>query len=184
MLILFWPLIMITKRCWSEIQFATSYGQKSFEKQLKRQEHMIISSRARLIEVCIESSFQPLLQLYLLLPTLIYYFECGAYQELSRKPLSETLSRLSGLQLMSVVTSVICLSLSFLHYKVTQKSGALDYNANPVGRVCLLISTFLQVSCILIVFVFLLSFRGESNGLTRRTKLIYILLLFSRYHVD
>ena len=153
--ILLWPLIMTCNRCRSEIQFAISYGRDKFEAQMRRRDHMNLSSRARIIEVCIESSFQPLLQLYLLLPTLIHYFECGAYHQLLEKSLTETFSTISALQFWSVVTSVICLSWSFNFYKVTQKCGALDFSANLFGRICLLVSTFLQISCRLLAFVLL-----------------------------
>ena len=153
--ILFWPLIMTFKRCITEIKFELAYGQKKFELQMIRQDHMILSSRARIIEVCIESSFQPLLQLYLLLPTLIHYVDCGAVHEIITNPPHETFSRMDKLQFWSVLTSVICLSISFNYYKVTQKSGALDYKANPAGRIFLFLSTLLQISCRLLAFVLL-----------------------------
>ena len=154
--ILLWPLIMTFKRCWSEIKFALSYGRDRFEAQLMRRDHMIISSRARIIEVCIESSFQPLLQLYLVLPTLMQHFGCLSLD------ISETwgsffdrLTTTSGLQFFSVITSVACLSWSLNFYKVTQKRGALDLSVNFAGRVCLILSAFLQISSRLLGFVLL-----------------------------
>ena len=161
--ILLWPLIMTFKRCCSEIQFATAYGKEKFEKQMIRRDHMIISSRARIIEVCIESSFQPLLLLYLLLPTLIHYFECGAYHEILTKPLHKTFPKISTLQFWSIFSSVISLSLSFNYYKITQKSGALDIKTNPTGRICLFLSTLLQISCRLLAFVLLAYCFGPGN---------------------
>ena len=168
-LILLWPLIMTCKRCWSEIQFAKAYGRDKFEAQMKRRDHMILSSRARIIEVCIESSFQPLLQHYLLLPTLINYFECGEYHQLleKKKTLLETFSTISGLQFWSVITSVICLSWSFNFYKVTQKCGALDFSANPVGRICLFVyftSDIMSTSGVCFVGLLLWSWRILADG--------------------
>ena len=87
---------------------------------MERRDHTILSSRARMIEVCIESSFQPLLQLYLLLPKLINYFECEFYKEILEKPILETFSTESVLQFWSVITSVLALAWSFNFYKVTQ----------------------------------------------------------------
>ena len=144
---------MTCKRFWSEIQFATLYGKEKFERQMERRDHTILSSRARMIEVCIESSFQPLLQLYLVLPTLINFFECKKWEGLFQQPILEMLSTEWVVQFWSVITSVICLSWSFNFYKVTQKRGALDYKANPIGRVCLSLSTFLQISSRLLAFV-------------------------------
>ena len=121
---------------------------------MQRSDHRILSSRARLIEVCIESSFQPLLQLYIVLPTLIHYFECGAFVEFLNK-FGETFSTISRLQFWSIITSIVCLSWSFNFYKVTQKCGALDLKANLYGRICLLASTLLQISSRLLAFVLL-----------------------------
>ena len=146
---------MIFKRCCTEMRFALAYGKKKFELQMLRQDHILLSSRARIIEVCIESSFQPLLQLYLLLPTLIHYIDCGAIQEILTNPPHQTFSRMDSLQFGSIFTSIFCLSISFTHYKVTQKSGALDYHANPFGRTFLFLSILLQISCRLLAFVLL-----------------------------
>ena len=146
---------MIFKRCYSEIKFVLAYGKDKFDFQMIRQDHILLSSRARMIEVCIESSFQPLLQLYLLLPTLIHYVDCGAIQEILTNPPHETFSRMDNLQFWSIFASVFCLSISFTHYKVTQKSGALDYHANPPGRIFLFLSILLQISCRLLAFVLL-----------------------------
>jgi hypothetical protein len=163
LLVVFWPLVMTWKRFWSEIQFATVYGKEKFELQMERRDHTILSSRARMIEVCIESSFQPLLQLYLLLPKLISYVECESYKELLEKPILETFSTESVLQFWSVITSVLALAWSFNFYKITQKSGALEFNANPIGRVCLWLSTLLQISCRLLAAVLFAYCFGPGN---------------------
>ena len=94
--IVLWPFIMIYKRYCSEVEFNIAYGHERFENQMERRDDMIASSRARMIEVCIESSFQPLLQLYLLLPTLIHYFECGAFKQVLKRTVYDSLSKLSG----------------------------------------------------------------------------------------
>ena len=161
--IIFWPLLTTFKRCFSEIKFANSYGKDRFEAQLVKRDHMVLSSRARMIEVCIESSFQPLLQLYLVLPTLIQYFDCLSSDELIEFSLADTLMSIPALQFLSVITSVIALSWSINFYKVTQKHGALDLNVNFSGRICLQISTFLQISCRLLTFVLLSYCFGPGN---------------------
>ena len=161
--IMLWPLLTTFKRCWSEIKFAMSYGKDRFEAQLVRRDHMVLSSRARMIEVCIESSFQPLLQLYLVLPTLIQYFHCLSHHEFAESSLVDTIIPLPKLQFWSVITSVVCLSWSFNFYKITQKHGALDFNVNLSGRICLQASTFLQISTRLLAFVLLAYCFGHGN---------------------
>ena len=163
LLVALWPFAMTLKRFYCEIKFATTYGKEKFEMQMKRRDDTILYSRARMIEVCIESSFQPLLQLYLVLPTLIQYIECETYKDLLEKPLVETFNTRSGLQFLSVITSVLGLSWSFNFYKTTQKYGALNWTANPMGRICLSLSTLLQITSRLVTFVLLAYCFGPGN---------------------
>ena len=177
-----WPLIMIFKRGFSELRFVLAYGKDKFDIQMIRQDHILSSSRARIIEVCIESSFQPLLQLYLLLPTLIHYVDCGAVQEILTNPPHETFSQMDNLQFWSIFTSVFSLSISFTHYKVTQKAGALDYSANPIGRIFLFLSILLQISCRLLAFVLLAYGFGPGEFWPMITILLMHIFLMATLH--
>ena len=104
LLIILWPLAMTIDRFVSEAKFATAYGLDKFRAQKAARDYTVISSRARIIEVCIESSFQPLFQLYLLLPILLDYFECGAYSQFGKTSLEGALLTVSELQFWSVFT--------------------------------------------------------------------------------
>ena len=70
----FWPLEMHRKKFLSEKRYLTSHGEERVKARLESEDATIVSSRSQMIEVCSESSFQPLLQLYLFLPTLIVSF--------------------------------------------------------------------------------------------------------------
>ena len=177
---------MTAKRCYSEIRFAQSYGKDRFEAQMIRRDHMILSSRARIIEVCIESSFQPLLQLYLVLPTLIHYFKCisGDISNSSSNFVSllNKVTTTAGLQFLSVTTSIACLAWSFNFHKVTQKRGALDLSVNFLGRVCLQLSAFLQISCRLLTFVLLAYCCGPGEFWPMVVVLLIHIVLMSSLH--
>ena len=69
--IIFWPFEMHRKKFLTEKRYLTSHGEKA---RLESEDATVVSGRSQVIEVCSESSFQPLLQLYLLLPTLIVSF--------------------------------------------------------------------------------------------------------------
>ena len=72
--IIFWPFEMHRKKFLSEARFLTSYGEERVKARIEAEDATIVSGRSQMIEVCSESSFQPLLQLYLFLPTLIVSF--------------------------------------------------------------------------------------------------------------
>ena len=79
--VIFWPFWMLITRFVSTWKYAIAAPQKKFDMHSKINEDMAVSSRAMIIEVAIESSFEPLLQLYILFPTLFKQYLC--YHETS-----------------------------------------------------------------------------------------------------
>ena len=71
MLIIFWPLWMLVLRFRSAWNSAISSPETKFKIKGEMDEDLVASARAQMLEVAIESSFQPILQLYLLLPVLL-----------------------------------------------------------------------------------------------------------------
>ena len=69
--IIFWPFEMHRKKFLTEKRYLTSHGEKRVKARLESEDATVVSGRSQMIEVCSESSFQPLLQLYLFLPTLL-----------------------------------------------------------------------------------------------------------------
>ena len=115
-----------------------------------------------MIEVCSESSFQPILQLYLYLPTLILSFtENNAFN--TNQSVHDWFNNIAALQFWSILTSCISLSWSFNFHQSVCKNGALDYGANPIGRILLLLSNILQISSRLVVFVLFAYTCGDGN---------------------
>ncbi len=100
----------------------------------------IASARACLTEVCSESSLQPLLQLYLVLPCLLTHMTCPDWNT----PLSSAFT-LYNIQLYSIVLSVLSLAWSFTAYIASQKKGALSFQNNFTGRILLLLWCIFQI---------------------------------------
>ena len=131
--------------------------------QTKVNEDIAVSSRAIIIEVAIESSFQPLLQLYLLLPGIIKQFMCY-HKAIHSTNMIDSLSiseifnftftgQTSEIQFLSILTSVISLSWSFTYYQSMKKKGALDFGSNIIGRILMLSANLLQISSRLLIIV-------------------------------
>merc|ERR1712150_22796 len=126
-------------------------------------EDIAVSSRAIIIEVAIESSFQPLLQLYLLFPAMVKQFMCY-YQAINSENVFDSLSfseifnftftgQTSEIQFISILTSVISLSWSFTYYQSMKKKGALDFGSNVIGRSLMLLANLLQISSRILIIV-------------------------------
>ena len=112
-----------------------------------------------MIEICSESSFQPLLQLYLLLPNLM----CFNYSNLLEEDVSSFLSNVPKLQFWAIFTSCLSLSWSVNVYQALRKRGALDFGVNIFGRMLLLVYCICQVTSRLFAFVLFAYSFGDGN---------------------
>ena len=92
-------------------------------------------------EKILDAIFQPLLQIYLLLPCVIARMSCQ--QSSNVIPLSEFFT--GSLQTYSIVSSVVSLAWSFSTYEANQKKGALDFSSKPIARIVILLAALLQV---------------------------------------
>ena len=61
--IIFWPFEMHRKKFVRETRYLMSHGEERVKARLALEDATIVSGRSQMIEVCSESSFQPLLQL-------------------------------------------------------------------------------------------------------------------------
>ena len=107
-------------------------------------------------EVCSEATWQPILQLYLVLPSLL----CFNYTELFDLNIVMAAQNLPKLQIWSIITSCLSLAWSFNSYQATSKNGALDFNSNPVGRMIL----FAYCACFIFSRLFTFVFFAYSCG--------------------
>ena len=120
---------------------------------------MIVSCRAQISEVCSEATFQPILQLYLLLPTII----CIDFTTYKSMTLDDFFDDLHNIQLYSIITSCLALAWSFNSYQARSKNGALDFDANLLGRLVLFSSCLCQISSRLFLFVLFALCCGAGN---------------------
>ena len=140
----------------------------------------IISSRSQMIEVCSESSFQPLLQLYLFLPTLMVSLGNLSNTFDTNQRASDLFFNVRNLQFWSILTS--CLAWSFTFYQSVKKHGALSLGANPMGRLVLLLSNVCQTSTRLIAFVLFAYSCGEGNSWPTILFVVSHIILMSGVH--
>lgn len=158
-LVAFWPIVCFWYQFWHKGRYLTSYGKNRIERRKLFNESTIVASRAQISEVCSEATFQPLLQLYLLMPTLV----CFNYSKLLETNLSNFSMEVPKLQLWSVITSCLALAWSFNSYQATTMNGALDFSSNLTGRLVLLASCICQISSRLVIFVMFAFTWGEGN---------------------
>lgn len=120
---------------------------------------MIVSCRAQISEVCSEATFQPILQLYLLLPK-IMCIDFTTYKSLT---INDFFGDVHNIQLYSIITSCLALAWSFNSYQARSKNGALDFGANLLGRIVLFSACLCQISSRLFLFVLFALSCGAGN---------------------
>ena len=158
-LVAFWPIVCFCNLFWNKGCYLTSYGKNRIERRKLFNESTIVASRAQISEVCSEATFEPLLQLYLLMPTLT----CFNYSKLLETNLSDFSKEVPKLQFWSVMTSCLALAWSFNSYQATTMNGALDFSSNITGRLVHLASCVCQISSRLVILVIFAYTWGEGN---------------------
>ena len=177
-LILMWPIWSYYKKFRCEVRYLTGHGMGRVKHRKEFIKNNIISSRAQIIEICSEATFQPLLQLYLLLPNLVYF----DYHDLVKKDLSTFFSDVPRLQFWAIFTSCMSLSWSFNAYQTSKKTGALDFDANLWGRLVLLASCICLITSRLFVFVFLAYCFGDGQFYPMVAVVVGHMLLMACFH--
>ena len=177
-LVAFWPIVCFFNQFWSKGRYLTSYGKTRIERRKLFNESTIVASRAQISEVCSEATFEPLLQLYLLMPTLT----CFNYSKLLETNLSDFSKEVPKLQFWSVITSCLTLAWSFNSYKATTMNGALDFSSNLTGRLVLLASCVCQISSRLVILVIFAYTWGEGNLWPMMTSALLHMLAMAFIH--
>ena len=184
LMIVFWPFLMLLKRWWSTRNSAIATAQDKFNMKGEVNEDLVVSARAQIIEVSIESSFQPLLQLYLLLPLLLRFESYEANDFFSLFSPQEIIynRKTECVQFWAILTSMISLSWSFTFYQAMQKKGALNFGSNLAGRLMLLFSNLLQISSRLIALVLYAYTFGEGQFWQMIVSVMIHIVLMSVLH--
>ena len=181
-MIVFWPFLMLLLRFISTRNSAIASAEEKFVMKADTKRDLIASARAQIIEVSIESSFQPLLQLYLLLPTLLEFQSYGRRDVLRLLSINDVFDKFEHIQFWAILTSMISLSWSFTFYQSIQKNGALDFGSNPIGRFSLLLANLLQISSRLLAFIIYAYTFGDGNFWPMIVTVMGHILLMSVLH--
>ena len=152
-MIIFWPFLMLLQRFISTRRSAIATAEEKFRMKSIRKEDLIISARAQIIEVSIEASFQPLLQLYMLLPGLLQFQFYEVHDFLGLFEITEIMCSFEKVQFWAILKSIISLSWSFTFYQAMQKNGALDFGSNLGGRLLLLFANLFQIASRLLALI-------------------------------
>ncbi len=146
---LFWPIAVLFIKYYNDGKYYLAKGEQKAAREKKIETSEVLWQTARVMEVSLESSFQPTIQLYIIFPVLIRTMTAPTFSlRLFTLCKNEALNfpMLKPDQTISIVTSVLSLAWCFTSYHATLKRGALDKDlAALFYRLVLFLSVLFQI---------------------------------------
>ena len=150
---LVWPIISIIQNFIYCVRYETAKGFRRNKLETKLRRSSEACGRTKLLEASIEATFQPVLQWYLLYPTVLEMFVKNTFALTHQSTLNIT----DVLPYMSMLSSILSLAWAFTAHKATYKNGALDLTVAPISRAVLFFSDLLfiisRMNC-LVIFMY------------------------------
>ena len=141
-LAVFWPLIIFVWRIFPLANYELSgCGEKQQEYKKKLEKISEMALVVQLFEVCLESSFQAILQWYEIFPTFISRLHEILNSNGDDNPMVVSIQTNS----ISFIFSIISLVWSFTSYSAAQKNGVLDITRNLLARSILFLSNLFLI---------------------------------------
>ena len=146
---LLWPIAVLFIKYYNDGKYYLSKGAQRAAREKKIEASEVLYSTARVMEVSLESSFQPTIQLYILFPVLVRTMTASSFSfRIFTVCKNEDLNfpMLKTDQTISIITSILSLAWCFTFYHATLKRGALDKDlAALFYRAVLFLSVLFQI---------------------------------------
>ena len=158
--------------------YETSSGQDKLKRLKQRRYDDLTASRADLVETSIEATFEPLVQGYIIFPSIII-LTTRLYQSIGIKDgllnIKLEVNTLELVQLWSIISSILSLAWCYSDLTSTKKHLQLDICVSPVSRILMCIWMILQLTARLLAFMLFAVYCGPGN--------IYGLMIFAAVHI-
>ncbi len=158
--------VLLFQKYYNNCMYSLARGQEKVNYEKKKEASEVMYHTSRVMEVGLESSFQPTIQLYLLLPALVRNLAHKENLNLlsicwDSRHGSKFLPGIRVDQTVSVITSLLSLAKRFTSHQAAMKRGAL---ANEPSTLAVLFTAILlkTISRLLMFVLFAYSF-GPGN---------------------
>ena len=160
--------------------YETSDGKDKLEKLKKRRYDDLTASRADLVETSIEATFEPLVQGYIIFPSIIIL--CKRLNSSivmtdgddGKLNINFEASKLELFQLWSIISSILSLAWTYSDLTSVKKHLQLDISVSPISRLLMCIWMILQLTARLLAFMLFAVYWGPGT--------LYPLIIFTVVH--
>ena len=177
--VVLWQPVTALIKFYRDGKYETSSGKEKVKELRKRRYLDVAASRADLIETSIEATFEPLVQGYIIFPSIINitnrlknFYEFDQYD--GKLKINFEMSSLEQVQLFSIGTSILGLVWTYSDLTSVKKHLQLDIFVSPVSRILMCIWMSLQVTARLLAFMLFAVYWGPGN--------IFSLMIFAAVH--
>ena len=158
-LVFLWPFVAFFRQAWACFNYESSEDvDKTGQLQISAKAARTVSSRAQIIEVCLESSLQPLLQLYLVLINLIIVNNSDIDGVSSRiidptdwiKGVGNAIGHLAdkeGRRIAASVISILAIAASFTSQYRQNKDYTVNFMASVIYFLYICLGVITRILC-------------------------------------
>ena len=136
--------------------YETYSGNRRVDARIRKRHSDLTASRGELIEVNIESAFEPIIQGYIIFPNIIDIFDkIGNMVTINNDGKVEIQLKFTTVetaQVMSIITSMVSLAWCYSEYQSVRKNMLLDIMVSPCSRVTMFLYMLMQIIARLLAF--------------------------------
>ena len=175
--VVLWQPVTAFIKFFRDGMYETSSGQDKLKRLKKRRYDDLTASRADLVETSIEATFEPLVQGYIIFPSIIS-LTTRLYKSIEMNDghlnINFEVNTLEFVQLWSIISSILSLAWCYSDLTSTKKHLQLDICVSPVSRIRMCIWMILQMTARLLAFMLFAVYWGPGN--------LYPLMIFAAVH--
>ena len=176
--VVLWQPVTAFIKFFRDGMFEASSGQDKLKRLKQRRYDDLTASRADLVETSIEATFEPLVQGYIIFPSIIS-LTTRLYESIEMKDgllkIKLDINTLEFVQLWSIISSILSLAWTYSDLTSVKKHLQLDICVSPVSRILMCIWMILQLTARLLAFMLFAVYWGPGN--------IYVLMVFAAVHI-
>ena len=177
--IIFWQPITALFKFYRDGVYESATGNARVDARIRKRQSDLTASRGQLIEVNVESAFEPIVQGYIIFPNIIDIAEkvgkMVTIKQDGKVEVALEFTTVETAQLFSIITSIVSLAWNYSEYQSVKKNMLLDVTVSPFSRAIMFLYMIMHIIARLLAFQLFALFWGPGQ--------LYPLVIFVVIHM-
>ena len=165
--IIFWQPITALFKFYRDGVYESSTGNARVDARIRKRQSDLTASRGQLIEVNVESAFEPIVQGYIIFPNIIDIAEkvgkMVTIKDSGKVEVALEFTTVETAQLFSIITSIVSLAWNYSEYQSVKKNMLLDVTVSPFSRAIMFLYMIMHIIARLLAFQLFALFWGPGQ---------------------